>query len=72
MKTKETFGFYPVVAKDQKQIEDLLAEIRLVLLTRSDGVAIEIERDDQFPSLVQGEKRGLITGVKINTWDIAA
>jgi hypothetical protein len=72
MKTKETFEFYPVSVKDCKQIDDLLKEIRSVLLTRSDGVAIEIERDDQFPPLKPKKKRGLITDVHIHTWDIAA
>lgn len=73
MKTKETFEFYPVGPKDKAKLSELLCEIVATLSTRADGIKIVVERNDEFPPLSQGEpEKALITGVKIETWDIAA
>lgn len=71
MKTKETFVFSPVEGEDKKQLCELMAEVMSTLFSRTDGIKIEIERNDQFPPLLHNGK-SLITGIKLNTWDIAA
>ncbi len=69
MINKEIYEFYPVKRGDKKRISKFLKEIKEVLLTRADGVSIEITRNNRFP---EHNGKPLIESVQIKTWDIAS
>jgi hypothetical protein len=72
---EEKYEFYPGFEREEHQLEkvllleQLLQEIREVVLYRSDGVHITLGRDAQFP---KHREKNLLTNIKIETWDIAA
>ena len=71
----EEYEFYPVhnssnpQTGDYSQLVELITEITEVLLTRSDGIRIVVDREKHFP---KHRGKHLIYNVQINTWDIAA
>lgn len=70
MKTTEQIDAYPVCDADRQRIQSFLEELTEMLLTRADGLTIEVVRDSQFPPLKNGKH--LMSEVKIKTWDISA
>lgn len=69
MKSIETIELSPVKPDDYPKMIEVVCELLNTLINRTDGAKIEIIRDTQFPPL---NGKPLISGFKVEMWDIAA